>query len=277
MDVVKLQDPGEWLERAAPVLLADEARHNLILGIAGTLRDRPGLYPEQELWLVEDGGRAVTAALQTPPWRLVLAGMEVAPLVEAIDRELPGVVASVDEAHAFAAAWHARTGAAIRPGRDQGIYALERVIPPRPAPGRSRPADDGDRQLIEHWLHGFAVEALGEEEPNRANLERMVEQRLAADERSGYALWEVDAEPVSLTGFGSETPNGSRIGPVYTPPEHRGRGYASALVAEVSQARLDAGRRFCFLYTDLANPTSNKIYAAIGYERVGDSVEIDFV
>ena len=83
-------------------------------------------------------------------------------------------------------------------------------------------------------------------------------------------------EPVSVTGFGGPTPNGSRIGPVYTPPARRGRGYASALVAAVSQARLDAGTRFCFLYTDLANPTSNRIYVALGYERDCDSVELDF-
>ena len=78
-------------------------------------------------------------------------------------------------------------------------------------------------------------------------------------------------------GFGGPTPNGIRIGPVYTPPELRGRGYASALTAQVSQLQLDRGRRFCFLYTDLANPTSNAIYMRIGYERVCDSRELAFV
>jgi predicted GNAT family acetyltransferase len=82
-------------------------------------------------------------------------------------------------------------------------------------------------------------------------------------------LWE-DGEVVSLVGAGGRTPNGIRIGPVYTPPAARRRGYASALFAAVSQAELDAGRRFCFLFTDLANPTSNHIYQAIGYEAVRD-------
>jgi predicted GNAT family acetyltransferase len=63
---------------------------------------------------------------------------------------------------------------------------------------------------------------------------------------------------------------------VYTPPEKRNRGYASSLVAALSQHLLDGGRKFCFLYTDLANPTSNKIYRALGYEHVGDSVQIFF-
>ncbi len=83
-------------------------------------------------------------------------------------------------------------------------------------------------------------------------------------------LWIDDGVPVSMTGFGAATPNGQRVGPVYTPPDRRGRGYASNLVAQGSQAALDAGRRFLFLFTDLANPTSNKIYQAIGYEPVTD-------
>ncbi len=81
---------------------------------------------------------------------------------------------------------------------------------------------------------------------------------------------------VASPAVGGETPNGIRIGPVYTPPADRGQGYASALVAAVSQAQLDAGRRFCFLYADLANPTSNKIYQAIGYRPVTDALRIDF-
>jgi len=79
-------------------------------------------------------------------------------------------------------------------------------------------------------------------------------------------LWE-DGHTVSLACSGARTPNGSRIGPVYTPPEERGHGYASACVAALSQLQLDQGRRFCFLFTDLANPTSNHIYPMIGYQN----------
>ena len=82
---------------------------------------------------------------------------------------------------------------------------------------------------------------------------------------------------MSLAGFGGPTPNGIRIGPVYTPPDLRGRGYGTAVTAEVSRLLLDRGHRFCFLYTDLANPTSNAIYMRIGYEPVCDSREVAFV
>ena len=90
-----------------------------------------------------------------------------------------------------------------------------------------------------------------------------------------------EGEVVSICGYGSPTPNGVRIGPVYTPPELRGHGYATALTAELSQRLLDGrlyegGRRFCFLYTDLANPTSNAIYERIGYRRIAEAAEVVF-
>jgi predicted GNAT family acetyltransferase len=125
-----------------------------------------------------------------------------------------------------------------------------------------------DVDLLAAWWVAFHREALAEGPPMadpRATAERWV-RRIG---RTPY-LWIVDGRPVSLVATGSPTPNGIRIGPVYTPPDQRRRGYASALTAAASQAELDAGRRFCFLFTDLANPTSNRIYQAIGYEPVID-------
>jgi uncharacterized protein len=279
VEVVQLSNPVEFLTRAGPVLLADEARHNLILGLAGTLRDQPGLYAEQELWIVEDEGRTVGAALRTPPHRLVLAQPTVPAAVVALAgtlKGLSGVVGAVPEAMEFGRVWKERTGARLE-ARTQVIYRLERVVPARPTTGDSRTAEEGDRELLLDWLRDFEIEALSEKEPDRTRNEQIVDQRLGPFPETGFVLWEDNGRPVSLAGFGGSTPNGSRIGPVYTPPELRRRGYASALVAHVSQGRLDAGKRFCFLYTDRMNPTSNKIYLDIGYERVCDSIEIDFV
>lgn len=82
---------------------------------------------------------------------------------------------------------------------------------------------------------------------------------------------------MSIAASAGPTPNGIRIGPVYTPPEHRGRGYASAVTAAASQTELGMGRRFIFLFTDLSNPTSNKIYQQIGFEPVIDVDQLQFV
>ena len=146
------------------------------------------------------------------------------------------------------------------------IYRLARVIAPIPVPGRIRIATKADRDLVASWLDAFNREALGDSEPS--DIEAITDRWLARRGRTLH-LWE-DGEVVSLAGVGSPTPNGVRVGPVYTPPEARNQGYASALVAAASQAELDAGQRFCFLFTSLANSTSNHIYQTIGYEPVRD-------
>lgn len=257
----------EFLAQALPLLLEDEARHNLLLGVAGVVRDRPQTYATARFWYV-DGA----AAMQTPPHNLILAKPRdraaLERLVATIDAELPGVVGAVPEVDEFVERWG-------RPSRrvfEQGIYALDRVSPPPPAPGVYREADDADLDLVLDWYRAFAEEALhGNETIERAQ----VEARLESPE-GGIGLWLDDGAVVSLCSYGSPTPNGVRVGPVYTPPELRGRGYATSLTAEVSGRRLVAGRRFCFLYTDLANPTSNAIYERIGYRRVAESAEILF-
>ena len=86
-------------------------------------------------------------------------------------------------------------------------------------------------------------------------------------------IWEDDGGPFARRLRRRRRRTGIRIGPVYTPPELRGRGYASAVTATVAAERLAAGRRFCFLYTDLANPTSNKIYIEDRLRRVCESVD----
>ena len=117
MVVKRLVDPGAFLAAAGPLLLGDEARHNLMLGIAGTLRDHPDVYGQHHLWVVEDTGRAVGAALQTPPFNLVVsrpAGEgSLAALAEALyaeQVELPGVTGAVPEVDAFAESWAEHSG-----------------------------------------------------------------------------------------------------------------------------------------------------------------------
>ena len=278
MEVVQPTNVSEFLERAAP-LLVDEARHNLILGLAGTLRDEPGLYRDHELWLVQDAGAVVGAALRTPPDNLVLGdGSDVA--LDVLAREagagIPGAVGAVPEIDGFVAACARLHGLTPELRVQQGISALDAVVPPPSPPGAPREAAPADRELLVRWWGEFGVEALGALEQDEEQNARSVDHRLTAPS-NGIALWELGGEPVSAVGYGSPTPTGVRIGPVYTPPRHRGRGYASALTAHVSAEQLAAGRSFCFLYTDLANPTSNKIYVAIGYRRICDSSQYAFV
>jgi uncharacterized protein len=276
VDVTPISGPESVMEQAGRLLLADEARHNLALGILSTARADPELYPVVQGWIAREAGEVVGAALRTPPYNLVVvrpsAAVAVEALAGAIDEELPGVVGAVPEVDAFVGSWSAQRE--VRPVTrfEQGIYAVTSVVGPPEPQGGMRLALPADRPLLLEWVEAFAADVLREGPERHA---KSVDARLASDD-AGFCLWEVDGRPVSLVGFGGPTPNGIRIGPVYTPPELRGHGFATALTARVSRMHLDRGRRFCFLYTDLANPTSNAIYARIGYERVCESREVVF-
>jgi GNAT superfamily N-acetyltransferase len=281
VQVDTLRDPRELLARARPFLLAAEARHNLALGLLAVAGDHPDVYPELEGWIVRDGQRITGVAVRTPPYNLVLArpvdDRVVDALVESIPSDLPGVVGARPEVDPFTTAWTSRHDVTAAVRFEQRIYALERLVPARPTVGRFRLAGSDDRGLAIEWTLEFTAEALHGDERDVGRVERSVDARLDPASPGGIGLWETDDGPVSLAAFGGPTPNGMRIGPVYTPRERRGRGYGTAVTAATSQLLLDRGVRFCFLYTDLANPTSNAIYMRIGYEPVCDSREIAFV
>jgi len=279
-----LSDPLEFLERAGPLLHADAARHNLILALAWMLHERPEVYEKFGLWVVEEEGRPLAAALITPPHNLVLADAAddraLPPLAVAVRESgvpVPGVVGNRPTVDRFNEAWCGAARVILRLHMGLGVFALERVEDAGDAPGEARRAGPADRALVLEWNHAFAAEALPYETQSPEHVERMIDYRLdPATDDAAFWLWEAGGVPMSLVGYGGPTPGGARIGPVYTPPEHRRRGYGTALVAAVSSWLLSHGRRRCFLYTDLANPTSNSIYQKIGYRRVAESAEYGY-
>jgi predicted GNAT family acetyltransferase len=136
--------------------------------------------------------------------------------------------------------------------------------PPRPASGRLRLAAPADRERLVRWWRAFHAEA---ELHHPDDAEHDVTVRT---EDRALQVWEDDGEPVSLIGARLMGNGYGWIGPVYTPPQQRGRGYAGAGVAAASRRLLDAGAAQCMLFTDLDNPTSNKIYHEVGYRRFAD-------
>jgi predicted GNAT family acetyltransferase len=262
-------NPQVFWDRTSEFLLRDPVRnHVLVTVVSGRLGralgdDPPATY----VTAMDDDGTVVGAAMRTPPFNVYLSPMPRAAAAPVVDAMLAscadagGVTGTADEAQAFADAWARRTGAGIAVKMHQRIYRLDAVTPPDVASGRWRSAGAGDRDLLVRWAEAFEIEA-DSEAPRTAA--RDLDARLA----DGRAfVWE-DGALVSFAGRTIRVAGVVRIGPVYTPPEHRRRGYATALVAAVSQDALDGGAVACSLYTDLANHTSNKIYTAIGYRPV---------
>lgn len=273
-----------FMMAAGPFLAPREAQHNLLYGITSNLISDEAhgfpLDPRPYLAVVSDADRVLAAALMTPPFNIVLSHIDDADVDRAV-RELaadlatfetppPGVSTAGPAARAFADAWCAPRGLQARLQLAERIYQCSRVVPPTGVSGHVRLATTADRELLVTFVHDFLVEALTQTDPDQARF--LVDRGLDRGQRTFY-LWEDDGRAVSVAASAGPTPNGIRIGPVYTPPDARGHGYGSAVTAAATQAELDAGRGFVFLFTDLSNPTSNKIYQAIGYEPVVD-VEI---
>lgn len=213
------------------------------------------------------------AAMRTPPHPLLASRLDAdaAEFVELwlqADPDVDRVTSVPETSRAIAAAWAAQTGGAAHCAIREAMHTLEEVRDPaRPAPGALRLADTDDRSLLIAWMEEFVGEA-GVAGSSQAAA--MIDSRMR---REGMLVWD-DGQPVSMVGVTSEVAGVVRIGPVYTPPPLRRRGYAGSAVAGASRRALTRGARQCMLYTDLDNPTSNKIYAEVGYRRVGDWEEI---
>ncbi|MFD0276524.1 GNAT family N-acetyltransferase [Kitasatospora sp. NPDC127111] len=264
---------------------ARPAENTVLLTVADRLAKRgPHVFgdaaPVFGWWRREPGGPVEGAFLQTPPFAPRLSAMpERAAAALATElaaagaefTEITGVSGGEAAVRAFSAAWQAATGVGDSVRSSERLYRLgELTAPPRPPAGRHRVAAPGDRDLLIRWYEAFLTET-GVELPN---VPGAVDDRIAG---GLLHVWEDEDRPVAMAGNSPVIAGMSRIGPVYTPVEARGRGYASGVTAAASAAALAQGAAEVLLYTDLANPTSNSIYQQIGYRPVEDCLVLDFV
>lgn len=291
MEVQLTTDPLAFLAVAGPYLSADPVTCSVVATAAqrAAAEDAAGVEPPpgRPRWFasVLDAGRVVGAAMRTAPFAPYPAfclpmpdagARALAAAVLARGEVVPAVNGALPATEVLAAELAAHTGGTVRTAMRTRLHELCRPVPARPVPGVLRPAGPEDLDLCRAWFAAFESEAHGERDgtagaggpagPDREELRRRIGAGL-------LLLHEVDGEVVHLTGFNEPAFGVARVGPVYTPPEHRGLGYASAAVGEVSRRILAAGNRPC-LFTDVANPTSNRIYVALGYQPVVDMAEL---
>jgi predicted GNAT family acetyltransferase len=272
---------GDYLAAAGEYLRSDPVRHTIPLTATETLRVRGpaafGQIPPLFGWWQAADGEITAALLHTAPYPLLLTALpehSARPLAEALlgcRTELTGVDAQDGDAVAFAAAWSALTGAGARESLRSRLYRLGRPRPPVPLPrGAARLATDADRGLLRSWLAAFFEEVADDV---RREPDELVDDRLS---HGGLTLWESGGTAVSLSGANRPVAGTVRVGPVYTPLEHRRLGYGGAVTAAVSRAALDSGARNVVLFADQANPTSNALYQRLGFAPVEERVVLHF-
>lgn len=260
-----------FLETAGEMLYARETINNLMLGVNEQLVKDPHLYTNPLFATVaDDEGNLQLAAVMTPPHNVILAGGDnfevgIPVLISYLQKEkisVPGVIGPVHIAEHFVGAWKKILQQNHEIHMRQRVYELRTVrMPPLP-PGHFRIAHTEDVSTIADWLASYEDEVLGEE--GEAHLARA---RKAIDKGNVF-VWDRSGEIVSTASAIRPIAHSITISGVYTPPKYRRHGYASALVARLSQHLLERGYHFVNLFTDLSNPVSNSIYKKIGYHPV---------
>lgn len=270
----------DFLSKAQTWLEIGQAANSLMLGIALRLKQFPEhIEHAPYLAVVEDDLGIAAAALMTPPWNIGIASdrQNCSAALDMIAHDLaerhwnvPGTIGVAKVSDEFARMWNKVSGKKQVINRRERLFELHQVNPIAHSSGKMRLAAESDIELVTRWAVEFTVEALNGQ--NMAEIPETIRRQLG--NRDIY-LWE-DGKPVAIAARTRPTTNGISVNLVYTPPESRRRGYATTLVAQLSQTLLDSGYKFCTLFTDLANPTSNHIYQKIGYNAVCDFNEYRF-
>jgi RimJ/RimL family protein N-acetyltransferase len=254
----------EFIEFHLPALEADEVRFNLPAGIlaAADGKDCPTGFL---CWTLGGPGHC---AIQSPDRPIVLGALnreECQRLArETKHLSYPGVIGTDSTARWFVEEALA-LGIAFQEPEPQRIYAL-RETPRYPhAEGAPSTATVADMPLLFDWMLAFRQEAVPHDLPPQ--WERV--EKMAASGR--FLFWKADGEPVALAGIARELKTMAAIGPVYTPPARRNRGFAGAATAALCERLFAVGKSGACLYTDLRNPYSNRCYAKVGFKPHCDS------
>ena len=282
IEIISHNHADELISLSGAYLEQNESENNLPIGLAYRLAEDPYYYTSELPLLLSilEHGSVVGVVVMTPPKRIILSRIDtdiqtaIVSLVRhlrRIDVQIPGVVGPAAAAQTFADCWvKDMPGVSVKLSKRMRVFEARSVADLPLSPGKLRFACPGDHPLMTRWIVGLS-EAIGE--PVGFDDAKSRAEKLIKDQQ--LYVWD-NKGPVSIAGMSRPMRNGTTIGAVYTPPEHRGKGYATSCVLLLTKKLLSDGYSFCSLYTDLSNPTSNSIYIKIGYVPIGDALELDF-
>src|SRR3954470_6468417 len=291
MELRFYDDPAEFLDVAGNHLALQPVLSTVVAGVAARIRDqRAAGVPWHEgvpCWFAAfvDRRDVVATAMRTAPFGefpayLMPMSDDAAVLLARtlLDRDEPvrGANGALPAVQVFCEEMATATGKRVVVGQHTRLFELGELKEPAEVPGVLRQATLDEQEVVTRWYLAFMTDA--DEQAGRAPGQSPHESPEPDEmrrriETGQIFVWELDGAPVHVTAATTPAFGVSRIGPVYTPKDQRRHGYASRAVYEVSKLLRDSGTRAC-LFTDQANPTSNKIYEALGYQRLVDMANL---
>jgi len=279
----RYEDLGVFRDTVLDILLEDEAGNNLPISIITDSKSETS-----GKWLMstitDDFDNIILIGLCALPYNIILSeplwvhgSLEsILGSVEFLAHEMKrvkcnasGVFARTDLADRFAAAYFGNTDNKVK--TTSVAMRLDKLLPYTIVSGSCRQLTQSDLSYAPAWERAFCIDCnIPVYTPEESTAR--ITARIGTDR---HYIWE-DGEPVSQVVYGRDTPGGAVINWVYTPPEFRGNGYASALVAEVSELLLRRGKSFCCLFADADNPISRGVYSKLGYKEVCFFRQIQF-
>lgn len=260
-----------------------EIQNNLIIG--NCLKAKSiGIQPNWFMATVVDQHNVIKlVTMISPPYPLLLFEVNNEPNNQAIeiliqyaiieDLVIPGIVAEKELTKRFIQHYTNYHFTKVHLGTNLRIYSLREVLHQPVTTGQIRLATIEDQYFIPYWLDAFSIECQIPEYKTDYNV--LLSKTKTQIEQERLFIYE-DPYPVSQVSATRETLNGIVLSNVYTPPYYRGKGYATAMMADACQYLLQKGYHYCVLFTDLSNPTSNSIYQKVGFEPVCDFDEYWF-
>lgn len=277
IEVFRIQTAQEFLDLCKDLLYQNEAEYSLLIGLTEVCIKQ---NKNMGQFYITKNDSVLNGAAYVSDRNLIISNLSIESVLALADQlyfdkiNFPGVVGPVEPTELFAKTWAGLTEQKYKIGMAQKIYQLSKVIAARPVAGSISVCTEKHQDLITQWVYEFSLESL----PHEANsIERAREFAVNKIPKGEVYIWSDEAGiPVSMNSVGRPTKHGISVSAVYTPKNLRKKGYASALVAGTSQRMLEQGKKICVLYTDLSNPTSNKIYQKIGYQEVATSAHYIF-
>jgi len=273
LEIKKYQDAKSFLQGASKQLYEAEAINGLLLGLAESISKSNENFDSYHWFSIAEGKQIVLCAISNQI-NLVLGHGKINAidtLASALkDRtiEPPGVIGPSELSDRFKDLWCELVGCSSQLKMNQRLYQLTEVKKPNSVEGKARLAELNDLSFLVSWTRGFYEDTLPAEMSSDEEFRKNLTKRI---ETQNLFLWEYKGKPVSMASLARPTLNGYSVNFVYTPREARNNGFASAVTAVASAEGLKRGKKFCVLYTDLMNPTSNSIYQKIGYTPITDS------